>query len=105
MLKPSFKHGEKIEVVINNERKEFRRKRTGDSASQTNYVDEIEAVHTTTIAALKNWILKNYICIDTLNRTIIEDYKNQIKPDVEVFKSFLFFIVYFLVSFIVNKLG
>ena len=87
ILKPNFKPGEKIEVVINNERKEFKRKKAGDSTT-TNYVDEIEAAHSTSITSLKNWIIKNYVCTDSLARTIIDDYKSKINPEIEVFKRF-----------------
>ena len=83
MLKPVFKTGEKIEVIINNEKKEFRRKKTGDSSSN-NYVDEIEAAPSTTVASLKNWLIKNYVCKDTLMKVVLDDYKSKINTEIDV---------------------
>lgn len=83
-MKPAFATGEKIEVVINNEKKEFKRKKTADSNSN-NYVDEIEAAHTTTVSSLKNWLIKNYVCTETLIKCVLDDYKSKINQEPEVF--------------------
>jgi len=83
MLKPSHKSGEKIEVVINNEMKEFKRKKTDDSSSN-NYVDEIEASHSTSVASLKNWLIKNYICHESLMKSVIDDFRSKINQEIEV---------------------
>jgi len=83
-LRPNFKNGEKIEVVINNEKKEFKRKKNGDSITIT-YVDEIEAAHSTSIVSLKNWLIKNYICTDNLSRMIIDDYVTITNQEIDVY--------------------
>jgi len=82
-LKPVYRTGEKIEVILSNERKEFRRKKIEESSSN-NYLDEIEAPHSTTVASLKNWLIKKYVCIDTLTRIILDDYKSKINPEINV---------------------
>ena len=82
-MKPAYATGEKIEVVINNEKKEFKRKKTGDSSSN-NYVDEIEAGHSTTVSSLKNWLIKNYICTETLIKNVLDDYRSKINLEIEV---------------------
>lgn len=91
-MKPVYKTGEKIEVVINNERKEFKRKKTGDSSSN-NYVDEIEAAHTTTVASLKNWLIKNYVCTESLMKFVLDDYKSKINQEIEVFFLKINFVI------------
>ena len=83
MLKPVYKPGEKIEVIIKNERKEFRRKKSGDPSS-SNFVDEIEAAHSTSVSSLKNWLIKNYVCTDTLMKSVLDDYKSKINQEMEV---------------------
>lgn len=92
MIRPNFKQGEKIEVIINNEKKDFKRKKEA-SANNSTYTDEIEAAHSTTINSLRNWIIKNYICQDYLSKMVIEDYKKNVKPEIEVFYFFLNFFI------------
>lgn len=95
-MKSVYRTGEKIEVVINNERKEFKRKKTDDSNSN-NYVDEIEAPHSTTVASLKNWLIKNYVCTESLSKNVLEDYKAKINQEIEV--------IYFEFGFYLNLKG
>lgn len=86
LLKPNFKQGEKIAIVLNNENKEFRKRNSPDDVSQE-WIDEIEATDSTAVGSLRNWIIKNYVCIDYLTRSILEDYKSEVNSDIDVIRN------------------
>jgi hypothetical protein len=47
-------------------------------------MDEIEATELTSINSIRNWIIKNYICIDHLQKSIIDNFITEIKTEIDV---------------------
>ena len=89
LLKPNFKKGEKIGIKIEYDRGEFKKRKIEDNPNITSQ-DEIEATELTSIASIRNWIVKNYICIEYFSKCIIESFTSEIKTGIDVNFLFLF---------------
>lgn len=47
-------------------------------------MDEIEATELTTLSSIRNWLVKNYLCIEYLTKTIIRNFISEIKTEIDV---------------------
>jgi hypothetical protein len=70
--------GEKITILIDNQRKEFRNK------NNTNTTDELEAHGSVTVMKFKEWMMKSYVDITHLKESITADLANSGLNEKEV---------------------
>jgi len=54
-------------------------------------MDEIEATELTSIASIRNWIIKNYICIEYLQKSIINSFSSEITTEIDVKNNYYIF--------------